>query len=50
MEEIESLGIKDYRLFQDTESRFTSDSVLLARFLKAKKRERVADFCGEQLY
>lgn len=46
MEEIESLGIKDYRLFQDTESRFTSDSVLLARFLKAKKRERVADFCA----
>ena len=32
---------------QDTKNyRFTSDAVLLARFLKAKKGERVADFCA----
>ena len=32
---------------QDTKNyRFTSDAVLLARFLKAKKGERVSDFCA----
>lgn len=47
MEIIESLYVGDYRIVQDTEEyRFTSDSVLLARFLKAKKGERVADFCA----
>ena len=35
------------KIVQDTEEyRFTSDAVLLARFLKAKKGERVADFCA----
>lgn len=47
MEVIESLLIGDYRIVQDTEYyRFTSDSVLLSRFLKAKKNETVADFCS----
>lgn len=47
MEVVESLLIGEYRIIQDTERyRFTSDSVLLARFLKAKRHERVADFCS----
>ena len=47
MKVIESLQIGDYKIIQDDERyRFTSDSVLLARFLKAKKGERVADFCA----
>lgn len=47
MEVIENLMIDDLRIIQDTELyRFTSDSVLLARFLSAKKGERVADFCA----
>lgn len=47
MEVEESLLIGDYKIIQDTERyRFTSDSVLLARFLSAKKGERVADFCA----
>ena len=47
MEVVESLLIGDYKIIQDTEKyRFTSDSVLLARFLTAKKGERVADFCS----
>ncbi len=47
MEVIERLLIGDYRIIQDTSLyRFTSDSVLLARFLRAGKREQVADFCA----
>ncbi len=47
MEVKESLLIGGYQIIQDTEKyRFTSDSVLLARFLSAKKGERVADFCA----
>ncbi len=47
MEVTESLLIGDYKIIQDTEKyRFTSDSVLLARFLSAKRGERVADFCS----
>lgn len=47
MEVIESLQIGAYRIIQDTERyRFTSDSVLLSRFLRAKKGETVADFCA----
>lgn len=43
----ETLLIGNYRILQDTALyRFTSDAVLLARFLKAKKGERVADFCA----
>ncbi len=47
MEVIENLLIGDYRIIQDSERyRFTSDSVLLSRFLKAKRGETVADFCS----
>lgn len=43
----ESLLIGEYKIIQDTELyRFTSDAVLLSRFLKAKKGEVVADFCS----
>ena len=43
----EELLIGGYRILQDTQLyRFTSDAVLLARFLKAKRGERVADFCS----
>ena len=35
------------KILQDSEQyRFTSDAVLLARFVTAKKGERVADFCS----
>lgn len=47
MEVIEPLLIGNYRIIQDTgRYRFTSDSVCLARFLRAKRGERVADFCS----
>lgn len=47
MEEPEELLVGGYKIIQDvSRCRFTSDSVLLARFLKAKKGERVADFCA----
>ncbi len=47
MQVVESLLIGDYKIIQDTEKyRFTSDSVLLARFVKASKGEVVADFCS----
>ena len=47
MQVVEDLLIGKYKIIQDDERyRFTSDSVLLARFLKAKKGERVADFCS----
>lgn len=47
MEVIESLLIGNYKIIQDSEKyRFTSDSVLLSRFLKAKRGEVLADFCS----
>lgn len=47
MEVVESLLIGDLKVIQDTALyRFTSDSVLLSRFIVAKKGERVADFCA----
>ena len=47
MQIIEPLLIGNYRIVQDTELyRFTSDSVLLSRFVKAKAGEKVADFCA----
>lgn len=47
MEVTEKLQIGDLRIIQDTELyRFTSDSVLLARFARAKAGETVADFCS----
>lgn len=47
MEVIEDLLIGNYRIIQDSERyRFTSDSVLLSRFLTAKRGEVLADFCS----
>ena len=47
METIESLLIGDYKIIQDTNLyRFTSDAVVLSRFVKAKRGEVVADFCS----
>ena len=47
MQSVESLLCGGYKIVQDTELyRFTSDAVLLARFLRAKKGERAADFCA----
>ena len=47
MEVVESLLIGEYSIIQDSDYyRFTSDSVLLARFLRAKRGETVADFCS----
>ena len=47
MEVVESLQIGSYRIIPDTTRyRFTSDSVLLSRFLRAKRGEIVADFCA----
>ncbi len=47
MEVIEDLLIGGYKIIQDTKRyRFTSDSVLLSRFLRAKRGETVADFCS----
>ena len=46
-EVIEDMGIDGLRIVQDTDLyRFTSDSVLLSRFARAKKGDRVADFCA----
>ncbi len=43
----EQLLVGGYQIIQDTELyRFTSDSVLLARAVRAKRGERVADFCS----
>ena len=47
MERIEDLLIGEYKIIQDPALyRFTSDAVLLARFVKAKRGEVVADFCA----
>lgn len=44
---IEDLGINGFKVYQDDELyKFTSDSVLLAKFAKAKKGDTVADFCS----
>lgn len=46
-ETIEELLIDGLKIIQDTSLyRFTSDSVLLTKFVKAKKGEEVADFCA----
>ena len=46
-EVIEDMGIDGLRIVQDAELyRFTSDSVLLSRFARAKNGDRVADFCA----
>ena len=46
-EVLEDMLIDGLKIVQDTRLyRFTSDSVLLSRFAKAKKKDRVADFCA----
>ena len=43
----EDMCLDNLKIVQDTRLyRFTSDSVLLSRFAKAKKKDRVADFCA----
>ena len=43
----EGLGIDNLIIYQDTDLyRFTSDAVLLSKFAKAKKGEKVVDFCS----
>lgn len=43
----ERLQVGEYKIIQDTELyRFTSDAVLLARAVRAKRGETVADFCS----
>ena len=47
MIETEELGVSGIKVLQDSELyRFTSDSVLLARFASVKKGDNVADFCS----
>ena len=46
-EVLEDMLIDGLKIVQDTRLyRFTSDSVLLSKFAKAKKGEKVADFCA----
>ena len=46
-EVLEDMLIDGLKIVQDTRLyRFTSDSVLLSRFAKAKKWDKVADFCA----
>lgn len=46
-EVIEDMCIDNLKIVQDTRLyRFTSDSVLLSKFAKAKKGDKVADFCA----
>ncbi len=46
-EVLEDMGIDGLKIVQNEKLyRFTSDSVLLSRFAKAKKGDRVADFCA----
>ena len=46
-EVLEDMLIENLKIVQNTQLyRFTSDSVLLSRFAKAKKDDRVADFCA----
>lgn len=46
-EVIEDMGIDNLKIVQDTcLYRFTSDSVLLSKFARAKNGDRIADFCS----
>ncbi len=46
-EVLEDMCLDGLKIVQDTRLyRFTSDSVLLSRFAKAKNNEKVADFCA----
>ncbi len=46
-EVIEEMGIDGLKIVQDTRLyRFTSDSILLSKFIKPKASENIADFCA----
>jgi hypothetical protein len=46
-EQIEDMMIDGLKIVQDTRLyRFTSDSVVLSKFARAKKNDKVADFCS----
>ena len=48
-EVLEDMLLDGLKIVQDTRLyRFTSDSVLLSKFARAKRGDRVADFCGER--
>ena len=47
MLKLEDLSLEGLKIYQDDKLyRFTSDSVLLSRFVKVKKGDVVADFCS----
>ena len=47
MERLEELGISGLKIYQDDGLyRFTSDAILLSRFARVKKGDKVADFCS----
>lgn len=47
MEKLELLNLENLKIYQDDSLyKFTSDSVILSKFAKAKKGEVVADFCS----
>ena len=49
-EVLEDMLVDGLKMVQDTRLyRFTSDSVLLSRFAKARNGEKVADFCITQI-
>ena len=47
MYSVEDLGVSNIKIYQkDGLYKFTSDSILLAKFSKVKKGDVVADFCS----
>ncbi len=47
MKTLEELNIANLKIYQDDELyKFTSDAVILSRFVSVKKGDRVADFCS----
>lgn len=47
MQSLEDLGVNGIKVYQDDELyKFTSDSILLAKFARVKKGDVVADFCS----
>ena len=47
MYSLEDLGVSNIKIYQkDGLYKFTSDSILLAKFSKVKKGDVVADFCS----
>ena len=46
-ERLEDMGFENLKIVQDTRLyRFTSDSVLLSKFARARNGEKIADFCS----